>query len=390
MGKFQVLVKVAGAPRTLALSVESSETATDVLKRYADAMGVCPDFSKHVSMRSSITHALEASPSAIQFFSAPPAHSLAPLTQRLVHCGRTLPAMCSLDAAALPPCALLEVLPRLCGGGGDGGSTGAESRSAYLEMYRGKQHDKVNPEEERLARWTACHLSGMPLAPPCAADELGNLYNKESVVQALLTKSIPRSMSHISSIKHLIDVKLTAADGAAADAAVRFACPVTGLPMSGKSKFVIVRPGGTGAGHIFSEKALKELPAVVEETVGGKWAPSDLIPVYPQGEELEARQTVVMARMEAEAAAKAEKKAAKAAAKGNKRAAAAAGENGGEKAPEPAKKAKTVTAAELMPEGADPKVWNSLFTSSKAKEETANGKGKNNDYMVRGTMKYVA
>ena len=32
---------------------------------------------------------------------------------------------------------------RLCGGGGDGGSTGAESRSSYLEMYREKRADKV-------------------------------------------------------------------------------------------------------------------------------------------------------------------------------------------------------------------------------------------------------
>ena len=36
----------------------------------------------------------------------------------------------------------LDVLPRLRGGGGDGGSTGAESRSCYLEMYLGKKPDQ--------------------------------------------------------------------------------------------------------------------------------------------------------------------------------------------------------------------------------------------------------
>ena len=42
---------------------------------------------------------------------------------------------------------------------------------------------QVNPEEERLARWTTCQLSGMALAPPCVADELGNLFNKDAVLQ---------------------------------------------------------------------------------------------------------------------------------------------------------------------------------------------------------------
>lgn len=382
-----MLVKAAGAPRALALRVESSDTAADVLKKYADVLGVSPDFCEHVSMRPAFRQAFHTSPRAIPF----PSPSLPFPSQRLVHCGRTLLATRPLGASALPPCALLEVVPRLRGGGGDGGSTGAESRSAYLEMYRGKQPDKVNPAEERLARWTACRLSALPLAPPCVADELGNLYNKEAVVQALLAKSIPRSLGHISSMKHLIDVVLTEVDGAAADAAVRFACPVTGLPMSGKSRFVIVRPGGTGPGHIMSEKALKELPAVAKEVVGGAWAPADLTPVYPQGEELEARQAGVAARREAEAAAKAEKKAAKAAAKGGKRAAAADG--GAEQPPEP-KKAKAVTAAALMPEGADPAVWNSLFTSSKPKGERAIGadgrpKSGSNDYMVRGRSKYA-
>jgi hypothetical protein len=34
---------------------------------------------------------------------------------------------------------------RLRGGGGDGGSTGAESRSSYLEMYKTKKDVKVCP-----------------------------------------------------------------------------------------------------------------------------------------------------------------------------------------------------------------------------------------------------
>lgn len=37
----------------------------------------------------------------------------------------------------------IRVHLRLRGGGGDGGATGAESRSSYLEMYLQKKPDKV-------------------------------------------------------------------------------------------------------------------------------------------------------------------------------------------------------------------------------------------------------
>ena len=335
--------------------------------------------------------------------------------QRLVHCGNTLLPENILSDSGIQPCALLEILPRLCGGGGDGGSTGAESRSSYLEMYRGKQPDKVNPEEERLAKWTACRLSGMPLQPPCAADELGNLFNKEVVVQALLAKNMPRSLGHITSMKQLIDVKLEEAKGAASDSAVRFVCPVNGAPMSGKFKFVLVKKDGKGTGYVVSERAIKELPAIVKEIVGGDWTREDIIPIYPQGDELEQRQAAVTARREAELAAKLEKKAAKAAAKGvnnnggnnnnnHKRAVAALGNgdegkkngvsNGGVHHngvdPPPAAKRVKGAAEELMPAHADPKVWNSLFTDKNKKEEVGeNGRKKNTDYMVRGGLKYV-
>jgi hypothetical protein len=282
-------------------------------------------------------------------------------------------------------------------------------------MYKGKQHDKVNPEEERLAKWTSCSLSGMPLQPPCAADELGNLFNKEAVVQALLAKNMPRGLGHITSIKHLIDVKLQGSQGTASDAAVRFACPVNGLPMSGKSKFFIIQGKGGGTGHVISERALKELPLVVKEVVGGDWTTEDVLSVYPQGEDLEKRQEAVMARRGAELAEKLEKKAAKAAAKGikngtndihnnstttnnnnaNKRAAAGTSskvDGAGTHGDGASNKRVKSAVEELMPSNADAKVWNSLFTNKEKDAEAAKGRASkgNTDYMVRGQLKYVA
>jgi hypothetical protein len=49
----------------------------------------------------------------------------------------------TLKAVGLEHGATLSACSRLLGGGGDGGSTGAESRSCYLEMYAEKKPDKV-------------------------------------------------------------------------------------------------------------------------------------------------------------------------------------------------------------------------------------------------------
>lgn len=210
--------------------------------------------------------------------------------------GRVWPAECCLSAAGLQTGDFVSVHHKLIGGGGDGGSTGAESRSSFLEMYATKKaakvnamnillyeaqntahegvtlpqqylncqrvhsvllyttacmsqslvhllcvekqepwqvisscclmstlasdltstiaccnsvncHMQVNPVEAKIAKWTRCNLSGQPLQPPCVADELGNLYNKDAMVQALVSKTLPGSLSYISSLKHLIDLK---------------------------------------------------------------------------------------------------------------------------------------------------------------------------------------
>ena len=47
---------------------------------------------------------------------------------------------------------------------------------------------QVNPAEAKQALWTQCRLSGERLRPPCCSDELGSLFNKDSVVTALVTK----------------------------------------------------------------------------------------------------------------------------------------------------------------------------------------------------------
>ncbi|XP_022756336.1 protein RTF2 homolog [Durio zibethinus] len=151
----------------------------------------------------------------------------------------------------------LFLLPRLYGGGGDGGATGAESRDCYLKMYAVKRPDKVDPNEQRLGKWLNCALSNEPLREPCVIDKLGNIFNKEALVEALLSKKLPKEFRHIKGLKDMVDVKLSMIPGKESNAAdgATFQCPITGLEFNGKYKFFVLK----NCGHVLSAKALKEV-----------------------------------------------------------------------------------------------------------------------------------
>lgn len=177
----------------------------------------------------------------------------------MIYRGRTLPDEAVVWDAGVRDCSTLTVGLRLRGGGGDGGATGAESRDCYLKMYAEKKPDKFDPYEAKLAKSTRCTLSAEELKPPCVMDYVGNLYNKEAVVQALLTKSVPKKLRHVvKSLKDVIDIHLSPIPGVSPDddtAETKFQCPITGLEFNGKFRFVVLK----GCGHVLSEKALKEV-----------------------------------------------------------------------------------------------------------------------------------
>lgn len=305
----------------------------------------------------------------------------------------------------------VEMLVQMRGGGGDGGSTGAEDRRAWLEMYQSKKNDKVDPEEARLAQWTACHISGMPLDPPCVADELGSLYNKEAVIQSLLTKTMPRGLAHITSLKHVMDIVLTPAKNS--ESSIRFMCPVTEAPMNGRAKFVLIRAREKGAAHVVSERAVKEFPEIVKEVVGYDWCSKDVIPLYPDDEELDKLAAEVLARRELEKAAKNARRAAKASKKtkinGKEDQKISLEHSNAFKSSSKEKLDTNVLQNKLKigqtetvsaPANADPAIWQSLFTKRKGDyaDNNKNPEGHdakkkktgNNDFMIRGGLKYVA
>ncbi|GJP44621.1 hypothetical protein CLOM_g3994, partial [Closterium sp. NIES-68] len=184
----------------------------------------------------------------------------------------------------------------LRGGGGDGGATGAESRDCYLQMYAGRRPDKVDPRDTRVASWTHCHLSGEPLTPPCVVDLLGNVFNKEAVVRALVEKNIPVALKHIKGLRDVVGIQLTEIPGLDSNAHVRFQCPITQQEFSGSFKFVALRP----CGHVLSARALKELPSPACLVCHAKFVETDRIPINGTEEEVDALRT----RMEEEQASR--------------------------------------------------------------------------------------
>lgn len=175
--------------------------------------------------------------------------------------GKTLDDSATIVSAGIVPFSTLTLHFKLFGGGGDGGATGAESRDCYLNMYAVRKPDKVDPNEQRLSKWTTCALSFEPLKPPCVIDRLGNVFNKEALVKALLGKNLPKAFGHIKGLKDMITIHLSVIPGLDLDenahvgSETRFQCPISGLEFNGKYKFFALR----SCGHVLSAKALKEV-----------------------------------------------------------------------------------------------------------------------------------
>lgn len=173
--------------------------------------------------------------------------------------GKPLHDSTAIPSSLIPPLSTLVLRNRVLGGGGDGGATGAESRDCYLKMYAEKKPDKVDPNEQRLSKWLNCALSNEPLREPCVIDWLGNIFNKESLVHALLEKKLPKGFGHIKGLRDMIKVKLTMIPGTESSgngiSEPRYQCPIAGLEFNGKYKFFALRT----CGHVLSAKAMKEV-----------------------------------------------------------------------------------------------------------------------------------
>jgi Rtf2 RING-finger len=258
--------------------------------------------------------------------------------------GRPLPDSTLLSSVPSQSTLLLRL--RLRGGGGDGGATGAESRDCYLSMYLSKKPDKVDPNETRLSKWTTCALSGEPLVHPVVIDRLGNLFNKEPLVEALLKKTLPKAFRHIRGLKDMFLINLEQLPGAVeSKAETRFQCPISGLEFNGKYPFFALRR----CGHVISAKALREVKSSACLVCHEDYSEVDKIVINGSEDEVK----VLRERMEERGKIKEKKE--------KKR----VGDDKGEVLENGKKEKKRFRAVDIAPANATKEVYASIFTSSK-------------------------
>ena len=175
--------------------------------------------------------------------------------------------------------------------GCDGGTI--PKRDELVRMK--KKPEQVEKNYELNAKWFHCALSEAELQSPIVCCELGNLYNKEAVLEYLLDKSSVASdvASHIRSLKDVRELKLTnnpafekksseQADSYLDFQASRFICPIVGIEMNGRYKFCFLWK----CGCVFSERALKEVPSTVCNKCGKPFSDEDIVIINGSEEEV--------------------------------------------------------------------------------------------------------
>jgi len=135
------------------------------------------------------------------------------------------------------------------------------------------------------------------------ACELGHLYNKEAVLNALLEKSLNAAFAHIRGLKDLKECKF--ARNPSPDSPNPFVCPITLTEFDGTHPFVLIWT----TGYVLSEKAVKTVSIEELQTEYGPFEESDLVRLVPPEDLMEAQTAAMVVRREkAKAAAKDKKK----------------------------------------------------------------------------------
>lgn len=209
--------------------------------------------------------------------------------------------------------------------GGDGGVFAVNRKffSACRNTSKDGQTDATENEErqikltKRFVKCKTCAISNEVLVEPVVACRLGFLYNKESLIKALLEKTLHQNFSHIKGLKSVKQVVLTPnsdvggggrvnASGGKEDCDVAspYMCPVTQLPFNGLYSFVAIWT----TGYVLSEKALREIGTDHLQLEYGPFSEADVVALLPPEDELSSRRAALEAQAELAHRAKAEKK----------------------------------------------------------------------------------
>ena len=193
--------------------------------------------------------------------------------------------------------------------GGDGG-TFAVKRAYVRGAKTEEKEESKNLKQQQLLRTRLCTHSGESLRLPISCCELGNLYNTESIISALLDKKVSAAASHVRNMKDLKQLKLfpnpnySPDDEVDGELPAMFSCPITKMEFNGNHPFVAI----WSTGYVLSEKAIKELGIEALQSEYGPFQAEDLVKLIPTQFELEAQTAQMVQRRNKRKAEKASKK----------------------------------------------------------------------------------
>lgn len=185
--------------------------------------------------------------------------------------------------------------------GNDGGSI-AKRVDLVKEKPKEIKKDIVSMNKNR-SRY--CSMSNQKLTKPIVVCKLGYLYNKESVLSALINKQMPSLFNHIKKLKDVKDVK---AEIKSQEAEFPIVCPLSGLEFNGVNKFVVF----WSCGCMISEKTFQadkknalqkankedgsdSKPQLKCPLCGTPYSESQIIYLNQEPEQIEAKKKLLMA-----------------------------------------------------------------------------------------------
>eukprot|EP00768_Dysnectes_brevis_P000172 gnl/Dysnectes_brevis/1037_a1157_3008.p1 GENE.gnl/Dysnectes_brevis/1037_a1157_3008~~gnl/Dysnectes_brevis/1037_a1157_3008.p1 ORF type:complete len:192 (-),score=17.44 gnl/Dysnectes_brevis/1037_a1157_3008:62-637(-) len=130
--------------------------------------------------------------------------------------------------------------------GNDGGTT-LKRCDIVHESQKPRISKKLSRILEKQQKWRLCHISGSPLTIPFLICKKGFMFNKGPFLEALSSKSLPPTLSHISSTSSVLTAHPTPAPRPNV-----FMCPLADSPADGNFRFIAF----WGCGHICSLSAL--------------------------------------------------------------------------------------------------------------------------------------
>jgi hypothetical protein len=146
-----------------------------------------------------------------------------------------------------------------------------------------KKPEAKDKDSELIFQWRYCAITQQLLQQPIVMCGHGKLYNKISLIESLLNREMmPPIAYHIKSLKDIKDLNLTPNPiykdddknhGESDNRTAPYICPVIGLEMSGKFRFVAL----WSCGCVFSERALKEIDTKICHKCQKPFAEEDVV-----------------------------------------------------------------------------------------------------------------